>query len=314
MNPFIPLIPRTIQRTLPPNPPPRHLLQTITTMSTSTTTTTTTPPTGTAPKTLPKSQIPKGKTELKILMLHGYTQSGPLFSSKTKALSKLLTKALSPAPYNLHPTLIYPTGPFRLRPSDIPGYIPSDSVDEDEGDNWAWFQSIATGAYQGFASGMRSIATAIADAGGVDGVCGFSQGGAVAALVASALETPYREPSGTIAPDGDFETSWVPLLRAANNNAPLKFCVVYSGFYAPPPELQWLYTPPITTPTLHFLGSLDTVVEESRSQALVERCVDPTIRVHPGGHYVPVAKEWALCLAGWLRERYQEPSATKEVL
>ncbi|KAI1204892.1 serine hydrolase FSH [Annulohypoxylon truncatum] len=270
-----------------------------------------------APASQPKKtpQIPKGKTELKILMLHGYTQSGPLFSSKTKALSKLLTKALSPAPYNLHPTLIFPTAPHRLRPSDIPGYTPSDGAEgaeaeeDDESDNWAWFRKDeATGTYLGFEAGMRAVATAIADAGGVDGVCGFSQGGAVAALVASALEKPHREPAPSPSPETD--TSWLPLLRAANNDAPLKFCVVYSGFYAPPPTLGWLYAPPIATPTLHFLGSLDTVVEESRSQGLVDRCVDPTVVVHPGGHYVPVAKDWVLVLAGWLRKRYDEPAGT----
>ncbi|KAI1460186.1 serine hydrolase-domain-containing protein [Annulohypoxylon moriforme] len=305
--------------------PPRHLplplsrTITITTMST----TPTPVPNGTQPK---KPQIPKGKTELKILMLHGYTQSGALFSSKTKALSKLLLKAVSPAPYNLHPTLIYPTAPLRLRPSDIPGYQLSDEGgnEEEEGDNWAWFRKHeATGTYRGFSDGMRAIATAIADAGGVDGVCGFSQGGAMAALVASALEEPHREPPSPpshSAPDLDLElgsdpeTSWLPLLRAANNNRPLKFCVIYSGFYAPVEELQWLYTPSIATPTLHFLGSLDTVVEESRSQGLVDRCVDPTVVVHPGGHYVPVAKDWVLVLVGWLRKRYEKPSAEKEVL
>ncbi|KAI2634989.1 serine hydrolase FSH [Hypomontagnella submonticulosa] len=261
--------------------------------------------------------IPKGKTETKILMLHGYTQSGPLFSSKTKALAKLLTKALGPAPFNLHPTLIYPTAPHRLRPSDIPGYVPPDSTDggeeeeEEESDNWAWFRKDeATGAYRGFAAGMQHIASTIADAGGVDGVCGFSQGGATAALVAAALEHPYRSPppaSSSSSSDEEGEDwSWVSALRAANKERPLKYCVIYSGFYAPPGALQWLYTPRIATPTLHFLGSLDTVVEDGRSQGLVDRCVDPTVVVHPGGHYVPVAKDWVMVLVGWLRQRYAD--------
>ncbi|KAI8957476.1 serine hydrolase FSH [Daldinia sp. FL1419] len=262
-------------------------------------------------------QIPTGKKELKILMLHGYTQSGPLFSSKTKALSKLLTKALSPSPYNLHPTFLFPTAPHRLRASDIPGFVPSEGSDgreDDEADNWAWFRKDeATGAYRGFEVGMHSIAKAIQEAGGVDGVCGFSQGGAVAALVTAALEQPYRvPPSSSVTPSPsdpssqpeEADWSWVEALRAANNYQPLRFCVSYSGFYALVDSLQWLYEPPISTPTLHFLGSLDTVVEESRSKGLLERCKDPTVIVHPGGHYVPVAKDWAMALAGWLRQRY----------
>ncbi|KAI1392481.1 serine hydrolase-domain-containing protein [Hypoxylon trugodes] len=271
-----------------------------------------------APK---KSAIPKGKTELKILMLHGYTQSGPLFSSKTKALSKLLLKALSPSPFNLHPTLIYPTAPHRLRPSDIPGYTPPDpgsaeAEEEDEGDNWAWFRKDeATNAYRGFDIGMSSIATAIREAAGIDGILGFSQGGATAALVASALELPYRDPPPVPSPEDpeaitSADWNWLPALREANQNRPLKFCVIYSGFYAPPKSLQWLYEPAISTPTLHFLGSLDTVVEEARSKGLVERCRDPTVIVHPGGHYVPVAKDWVMVLVGWLRQRYQDAGNT----
>ncbi|KAI1803471.1 serine hydrolase FSH [Daldinia bambusicola] len=271
------------------------------------------------------SKIPNGKTELKILMLHGYTQSGPSFSSKTKALAKLLTKAVSPPPYNLHPTLLFPTAPHRLRPSDIPGYVPPEAAageapEEEEPDSWAWFRKDeATGEYRGFEAGMHTIAKAIADAGGVDGVCGFSQGGAVAALVASALELPHRDPPPSSSPSSSSSDptpsspaaawSWVPALRAANNNRPLRFCVVYSGFYAPLDSLAWLYAPPIATPTLHFLGSLDTVVEESRSKGLVERCRDPAVVVHPGGHYVPVAKDWAMALVGWLRQRCDEPEA-----
>lgn len=266
------------------------------------------------------SSVPKGKTEVKILMLHGYTQSGPLFSSKTKALSKLLAKTLSPAPLNLHPTLVFPTAPHRLRPSDIPGYVPGtgedgEDEDEEESDSWAWFRKDeATGAYRGFERGMEAIAAAVRAAGGVDGVCGFSQGGATAALVASALEHPLRNPPADgPSPSSAGETadwSWVESLRAANGNRPLRFCVVYSGFYAPLDALNWLYEPRIVTPTLHFVGSLDTVVEESRSQGLVDRCLDPQVVVHPGGHYVPVAKDWVMVLAGWLRQRYQTAGAT----
>ncbi|KAF2966591.1 hypothetical protein GQX73_g6970 [Xylaria multiplex] len=221
------------------------------------------------------ASIPKDKKELKILMLHGYTQSGPLFSAKTKALNKLLIKALAPAPLNLYPTLIFPSGPHRLRPSDIPGYVPPEDPsledgDEDELDNWSWFRKDeASGLYRGIEDGMRVIASTIREAGGVDGVLGFSQGGCMAAL-------------------------------------PLKFGVIYSGFYATPANLQWLYDPAIATPTLHFLGGLDTVVEEKRSQALFERCRDPMVLTHPGGHYVPVARDWVMPLVGWLRQRCLE--------
>ncbi|KAI1506018.1 serine hydrolase FSH [Biscogniauxia marginata] len=168
---------------------------------------------------------------------------------------------------------------------------------------------------------MHALAAAIRDAGGdVDGIVGFSQGAAVAALVAAALEHPHRSPpssspSSPSSTSSPADWSWVSALREANGGRPLRFCVLYSGFYAPLDSLRWLYEPPVATPTLHFLGSLDSVVEESRSRGLVDRCHDPTVLVHPGGHYVPVAKDWVMPLVGWLRQRYDESNAeSKETL
>lgn len=186
--------------------------------------------------------------------------------------------------------------------------------------------------------------------GGVDGVVGFSQGGAVAAMLAAALEylpptsassasssssslppqsssqtqrqPPPSSSTTTTTTDSSDPNDWLTYLRAANAHRPLRFAVIYSGFY--PPEtagLGWLiggagtdnstskkdpsaaaaHGPKVRTPTLHFIGSLDTVVEEGRSRGLVARCEDPLVVVHPGGHYVPVSKEWVNPLVGFVR-------------
>ncbi|KAI1324580.1 serine hydrolase FSH [Xylariaceae sp. FL0255] len=255
-----------------------------------------------------------GKKELKILMLHGFTQSGPLFSAKTKALSKLLTKYLP----DLKPTLIFPSGPHRLRPSDIPGYAGPDEPSDDELDNWAWFRrDDATNEYRGLEAGMATVSSAIAEAGGIDGVIGFSQGGCMAALVAAALEVSHQHlhtPSSPSPPLPSDPSNWLPALRAANNHNPIEFAVIYSGFWAIPDNLQGLYTPPIHTPTMHFIGGLDTVVEESRSQKLIDRCWDPFVVTHPGGHYVPVAREWVERLVGWLRGQFPVEKNVKNSL
>lgn len=201
--------------------------------------------------------------------------------------------------------LLYPTAPNALSAKDIPGYQPpaDDSSPDDEPDAWAWFRKDeATSTYRLLPEGMHHIASHIAasttpDGAGVDGVIGFSQGGFMAATVAAALEQPHRTP-----PPADAE--WVAALRAANGGRALRFAVVYSGFFAPQPELAWLYAPaPIATPSLHFLGSLDTVVSEERSMGLVERCDEAarTVVVHPGGHHVPVAREWVGPLVGFVR-------------
>ncbi|KAH0594418.1 hypothetical protein MHUMG1_07768 [Metarhizium humberi] len=238
-----------------------------------------------------------GKAEVKILMLHGYTQSGALFRAKTRALEKLLAKALSPL--SLTPVLVYPTGPNRLLPQDMPFYSPpSEPAEEDDyqPDTWAWWRKDeGSGEYLYLEKGMEAVAQAIREAGGVDGVCGFSQGGAATGIVAAALEAERAVPEG---PAGE----WVRKLREANGGRAAKFAVSYSGFWATPESLQFLYKPKISTPSLHYLGSLDTVVEESRSQALIERCESATQVVHPGGHHVPVSKEWVMPLAGFIKQ------------
>ncbi|KAL7948467.1 FSH1 domain-containing protein [Trichoderma barbatum] len=247
----------------------------------------------------PEQQAQKNgaKKEVKILMIHGYTQSGPLFRAKTRAMEKLLAKTL--APISLLPVLFYPTGPNRLLLSDTPGFTQSQGGEEpsaeDLPDTWGWFRKDdATKSYRLFDEGMAVIADAIREAGGIDGVCGFSQGGAMTGFVAAALE-----PSRTVleGPKGD----WARKLREANGGRPVKFAISYSGFYAGVEQLEWLYEPKIKTPTLHYIGSLDTVVDESRSQALVDRCEEPIVVVHPGGHHVPVSKEWVMPLAGFIK-------------
>ncbi|KAI0003972.1 serine hydrolase FSH [Xylariaceae sp. FL0662B] len=259
----------------------------------------------------------EGKPELKILMLHGYTQTGAIFDNKTRALTKKLKKVL-PASVSL----IFADGPLKLRPSEIPGYGGDDASDDDDPDDGdgayrAWFRKDeATGELRGFEAGMDAVASAIraAGPGGVDGVLGFSQGAAVAALVASALEVPHRAPPADAPSPSSLSSpadwGWVARLRDANAGRPLRFFVSYSGFPLEAAGLRWLYEEPrIATPSLQVLGSLDTVVEEGRCRGLVERSVDPTVVVHPGGHYVPVARDWMAALVNWLTKRCEDMAA-----
>jgi len=221
-------------------------------------------------------------------------------------VEKLLEKHLGQV--GLAPTLFYPTGATRLRPQDVPGYQEPDAgAGEAESDAWAWFlKGENPPAYRRLHEGMAGLGPVISSAGGVDGVVGFSQGGCVAALLAAALESPRRAVPEN---GGPYDWGWVEALRAANGQRPLRFCVVYSGFSGVMPELEWLYEPKIRTPTLHFLGGLDTVVDEGRSRRLIDRCEDAVVVQHPGGHYVPVSREFVAPLVGFTRKHAGEPEA-----
>jgi fermentation-respiration switch protein FrsA (DUF1100 family) len=237
-------------------------------------------------------------------------------------LEKNLQKAF-PAGIALH----YPTAPIRLAPADVPFAVANNgNADaEEESDAWAWWRRKGDGipyTYEGIEIGLAHIAHVLKTEGPFDGVIGFSQGGAAAAMLASLLEPGRREAFEAAYPAGGMR---YPESFGADKgyledtiHPPLKFAVSYSGFAAAgTPLYQGFYEPKIKTPVLHFLGTLDTVVEESRSLALVKACEHSEGRVvyHPGGHFLPSSqKAYVGALVGFMKEVLQaaESGSKKE--
>lgn len=225
---------------------------------------------------------------LKILMLHGYTQSGHLFNAKTKALEKVLRKAFPGI------SLSYPTGPLELKASDVPGFDASKAEkDGSETVAYGWWRRSNTSEppeYVGFEDGLAVVAEIMKTEGPFDGVMGFSQGGAMAAMISSLLEGESRKEAFKAAQSKSKLAIAYPESFADLDHPPLKFCISYSGFCAPGERYTAFYNPSIRTPMCHFIGSLDTVVEEGRTNLLVEAAGGPektTVIMHPGGHFVP---------------------------
>ena len=62
----------------------------------------------------------------------------------------------------------------------------------------------------------------------------------------------------------------------------------------------------------HFIGSLDSVVEEKRTQALVDAAggSDKTqVVVHPGGHFVPTSKQYLDIAAAFIQQQMKPKEA-----
>ncbi|GAB7339940.1 hypothetical protein MBLNU457_6459t1 [Dothideomycetes sp. NU457] len=284
-----------------------------------------------APTMSPTSTTPR---PLRILMIHGYTQSGSLFRSKIRALEKHIEKAFPPSPKpGYHPSypggvsFSYPTGPIQLLPSQIPGFDVA-AAQGDETDAWAWWRKRDEEpvVYEGMEKGIARVAEYLVSEGPFDGVVGFSQGGAFAGLIASLLETGRVE-----AFKKAEETGGMPfpesLLRTDERgeqvvvHPPLKFAVSYSGFgISDSPLYSAFYGPKIQTPVMHFLGSVDTVVSEERSLRLVEACAEgrgpegcvSRVVTHPGGHFVPASnKQYAGALIAFIRESVDQGGSDK---
>ncbi|KAJ5692376.1 hypothetical protein N7462_001799 [Penicillium macrosclerotiorum] len=251
---------------------------------------------------------------LKILMLHGYTQSGSLFHAKSRALIKHIQKA-----FPLHEvTANYPTGPLRLKPSDIPGYVPSETTEPEEIEAYGWFRRSNTAnppMYQGLEDGFAAVAKVLSEEGPFDGVIGFSQGAAMAGMVAALLEPARKEAFAKFEKMEAEGAAGIPFPGAfaapGFQHPPLKFALAYSGFRSPGPRYRGFYeSPAVQTPVLHVLGSLDAVVEESRSRALIEACVgepekDGFVVWHPGGHFLPSQRPYLDAAVRFIREQLE---------
>lgn len=252
---------------------------------------------------------------LKILMLHGYTQSGSLFNAKSRALTKHIQKA-----FPLHEvSAIYPTAPIRLLPSDIPGYEPSsESNPDNEIESYGWWRRSNTATpplYTGLDEGFAAVARTLKEEGPFDGVIGFSQGAALAAMVAALLE-PGRKASfkhfSNISDDGAAGIEIpVPFGDEEFQHPQLKFAICYSGFRSPGARYRAFYEEPaIQTPVLHVLGSLDALVDESRSRALIEACAgepekEGLVVWHPGGHFLPSQRPYLDAAVRFIREQLE---------
>lgn len=67
----------------------------------------------------------------------------------------------------------------------------------------------------------------------------------------------------------------------------MEFAICLSGFQLAQPEYAPIYYPKIETPILHAIGSLDPMIEPSRSLWLAKNCANAEIYQFWGTHYVP---------------------------
>jgi predicted esterase len=249
---------------------------------------------------------------LKVLMLHGYTQNGQLFRAKTRVLEKHLKKAYPSV------SLSYPNGPVQLKTTDVPGFDPSTASDPDDTEAYGWWRRSDTSdppEYTGLENGLDTVAQILESEGPFDGVIGFSQGAALAAMTASLLEGNSRKQSFSEAQAKSTFAISFPSAFDSLSHAPLKFCVAYSGFIAPGERYRAFYEmPTIQTPVCHFIGSLDSVVEEKRTQALVDASGGPDktqVVVHPGGHFVPTGKQYLDLLVSFIQRTISPESGSQ---
>ncbi|NWR90203.1 OVCA2 Esterase, partial [Furnarius figulus] len=112
---------------------------------------------------------------------------------------------------------------------------------------------------------LSAVAAALSERGPFDGVLGFSQGAALAAMVCALRARGHpRFPS-------------------------LRFAVLVAGFASRAPAHRHFYRHPIALPSLHVVGDTDAVIAAALSTELARCFVEPVLLAHPGGHFIPAA-------------------------
>lgn len=218
----------------------------------------------------------------KILCLHGFVQNGSVFARKSSAVRKALGK--------LGYETVYLSAPVQVATEDLPfetsaSTFGGDAAGSSASDFRSWWPfNISQADHYTIDQALDSIKQSIEKDGPYVGVIGFSQGAGLAGILCNMIQTlsPKQEP--------------------------FKFAVLYSGFRAQPDALQHYYDNKITTPSLHILGSLDTVVSEERSMKLYDACSEDTREIlrHPGGHFVPNSKPMVAAVVDFIKKATTE--------
>mmetsp|Transcript_52571 Transcript_52571/g.87241 ORF Transcript_52571/g.87241 Transcript_52571/m.87241 type:complete len:226 (-) Transcript_52571:111-788(-) len=183
--------------------------------------------------------------KLKVLGLHGYAQNSAVLRDRSGGFRKPLKKSR-----------------FELQYIDAPYGCTANGEPEAEADAdlmrraW-WCGSSRQETYRGWYESCRAL-SAIWERERFDGVFGFSQGAAAAAMLCAEMRPKP------------------------------KFAILVSGFVPRDHEAAAELLAGISgVSSLHVLGKADEIVVPSRSRALAKLFSDAVIVEHEGGHMIP---------------------------
>lgn len=140
---------------------------------------------------------------------------------------------------------------------------------------------------RGLEEALGTVAQALKKLGPFDGILGFSQGAALAALVCA-------------------------LGQAGDPRFPLpRFIILVSGFC---PRGLGLKEPilqgPLSLPSLHVFGDTDRVIPSQESMQLCSRFAGAITLTHSGGHFIPAAAPQRQAYLKFL-DQFSEQRSTK---
>ena len=157
--------------------------------------------------------------------------------------------------------------------------------------------------YEGWQKTRDAIVSAFAEQGPFDGLFGFSQGAALAALLVGLRARDELVVSGPAGPAGRTSCS--------EKSLAFDFAVMVGGFVAADADLARLYGEGASydLPSAHIIGRSDAVVPRETSLGLASKFNNPLILEHEGGHVISRAPQIRQGLRAFLEELRQRKRA-----
>lgn len=221
-------------------------------------------------------------TNPRLLFLHGFLQNAKVFSEKSSGIRKLLKKS--------NVECDYIDGPVELQREDLPFEIDDEKWQAclDTKVNRAWFYHSEVSSELNVDVAIKYVAEYIRENGPYDGIVGFSQGAAVAAIVTNRITT-------LVPSHPEFKVSL--LISAYSFTEPdpahegqLRIAERFRSDFKPLSGSK--------TRMLFIYGAADQAVPATRAQYLANLYKQALVQPeqvkefeHPGGHMVPNKKD-----------------------
>ncbi|GAA5921878.1 hypothetical protein JCM1841_000960 [Sporobolomyces salmonicolor] len=225
----------------------------------------------------------------RILCLPGYTQNATIFSGRLGAIRKALkdtAELIFVDPPHIVEMPTESSSDFKDKFDSTASAAPTSAADTPRA--W-WFAETAEDGtsdfsrFRGFDVTLVYLRELMEKHAPIQGILGFSQGAASAAILAALVENPQLDPVFS-APPKDENTPWPP--------KPFDFAILSAGFLPLDPKVKAYFDVKPKTPTLHVLGRADTIVGEERSIPLTHAFVNARVEWHDGGHHTPNKASW----------------------
>lgn len=174
--------------------------------------------------------------------------------------------------------------PIGLEPESTRLDITAGTAPDDDGGKKAWWLGRdIVNPYKGLNESLLQLSRVLRK-GPIHGVMGFSQGAALATMVASLLECAENPRKAQAVREQGLP---VDAFLNLPHQRPLEFLVCFSGYRGTLQYYGSLYQWPLTTRSCHIIATMDNIVTSEKTEALADCFISPELFYHFGTHFVP---------------------------